>query len=66
MVFDLDGVAGVKLIVLVVRRVLLRLRDKLLVDRVHHPPLDPHDHGLVAGVADDNPLEDALRHSTFL
>jgi hypothetical protein len=43
-------------------RVLFRKRDELLVDRVHNPALDPNDHCLVATVADDDTLEDALGH----
>src|SRR5947199_404927 len=59
---DLDRVAGAVTIVLVVRGVLLRARDEFLVDGVHEAPLDAHDDRLVAGVADDDPLENAFRH----
>src|SRR5215471_4811466 len=49
-------------VVLVVRRVLLRAADELLVDRVHDPALDLHDDGLVHLVAHDDALQNTPRH----
>src|SRR5438270_662552 len=48
---DADGLARPEPVLLVVRGVLLRARDELLVDGVHDAPLDADDHRLVAGVA---------------
>jgi hypothetical protein len=36
------------------------MRDEFLVDGVHHAPLYPNNNRLVAGVADDDTLKDAL------
>src|SRR5690606_15296251 len=59
---DLHLVAHLEAVFLVVGRVLLRPGDVLLVQRVHDPPLDPDDHGLVHLVADHGALHDASRH----
>jgi len=62
----LNGVAGVEPVVLVVSGIFLRMRDELLIHRVHHSPLDTHDYCLIADVTDDDPWQHALRHSIFL
>src|SRR3546814_20322595 len=50
----------------VVCRELLRAGDELLVQRMHDPPLDGHDHRLVALVADDGALQNSPRHRFLL
>src|SRR5919106_6072814 len=59
-------VADLEPVVLVVGGVLLRPRDVFLIQRMHEPPLDPDDHGLVALVADYGALHDAPRHGELL
>ncbi len=59
---DADGVAGLELVALVVRVVLLRAADDLPVQRVLHLALDQHGHGLVGLVGNHGPDEDALGH----
>src|SRR5215468_3252468 len=59
---DAHGVAGLEGVILVVRRVFFGSRDELLVDGMHDAPLDAHGHRLVARIADDDALEDSLRH----
>src|SRR5271165_2842378 len=49
-------------VLLVMRRVFFRTGDEFLVDRVHHPAFDAHDHRLVALVADHYALQYASRH----
>src|SRR5512132_34491 len=50
---DLDQVAGLAFVALVVRVILVRLDDDLAVDRMLRAPLDEHGHRLVHLVADD-------------
>src|SRR5215468_4827814 len=59
---DLDVLADLALegVGLVVRVVLLRPTDELLVDRVLDAAFDAHDDGLVHLVADDDAFEDSL------
>src|SRR3546814_13123626 len=46
--------------------ILLRPPDDLAVERVLHPPLDLHHHGLVGLVGHDGPGQNALRHGNSL
>src|SRR3546814_10116179 len=46
--------------------ILLRPPDVLAVERVLHPPLDLHHHGLVGLVGHDGPGQNALRHGNSL
>src|SRR5215470_10647479 len=59
---DGHGIADLAAVVLVMRRVLLRAANELLVDRVHDAALDADDHRLVRLVADHDPVEDAPGH----
>ena len=63
---DPHRVAGPVAVVGVVRSVFFRARHELLVQRVHDPALDAHDHGLVTGVADHDSLQNAFRHPLTL
>src|ERR1700722_18667899 len=57
-----DGIADLVAVLLVVRVILLRLADELLVDRMHHAPLHRDDDRLVTLVADHDALQNTLRH----
>src|SRR5688572_13420310 len=59
---DADGLAGLELVALVVGVILFRPFDDLAVERVLHPPLDLHHHGLVGLVGHDGPGQNALGH----
>src|SRR5690349_22224219 len=63
---DPHHIARRVLIALVVRVVVLRTADRLLVDRVREAAIDAHDHGLVLLVADDDALKSSLRHLNSL
>src|SRR3954464_1817834 len=63
---DPHGVAGPVAVVGVVRRIFFRARHELLVQRVHDPALDAHDHRLITGVADHDSLQNAFRHPLTL
>src|SRR4051812_1695440 len=60
--FDPHGVARLELIVLVVRVIVLRAADGLLVDRVGEATIDAHHDGLRLLVADDHALQSTFRH----
>src|SRR5712692_5217408 len=63
---DADHVARLDEVVLVMRGVVLRAHDELLVDGMHDAPLDAHDHRLVPRVSDGHTLKDTLRHRSSL
>ena len=53
---DPDNITVAVPIILVVRSEFLRMGDEFLIDRVHDPALDTHDHRLVTSRADDHTL----------
>src|SRR6185295_13775659 len=59
---DPHHVARLELVVLVVRVVVLRTADRLLVDRMGEAAIDTHHHRLGLLVADDNTLKGTFRH----
>src|SRR6476661_1499986 len=59
---DPHGVARLELVVLVVRMVVLRPADRLLVDRMGEAAIDAHHHRLGLLVADDHALKCTFRH----
>src|SRR5436190_21281703 len=59
---DPDHVARLELAVLVVRVVVLRAADRLLVDRVCEAAVDAHHHRLGLLVAHDHALKGTFRH----
>src|SRR5437868_4824626 len=59
---DPHHVARMELTVLVVRVVVLRAADRLLVDRMGEAAIDPHHHRLGLLVADDHALQRTFRH----
>src|SRR5207248_471708 len=62
---DPHRITGAVAVVLIVRRVFFRARHEFLVDRVHEAALDADYDRLVAGVADDHPLENASWHISY-
>ena len=60
--FDPDHVARLELVVLVVRVVVLRTADRLLVDRMREAAIDAHHDSLGSLVADDHALQSTFRH----
>src|SRR6185437_13211808 len=63
--FDPHHIAGLVRIGLVMRGVFLRARDELLVDGMHHAPLDTDRNGLVGFVGYNHAREDTLRHNSI-
>src|SRR5919204_1509301 len=59
---DPHHVARLELVVLVVRMVVLRAADRLLVDRMGEAAIDAHHHRLGLLVADDHALKGTFRH----
>src|ERR671935_1041520 len=59
---DPHHVARLELVVLVVRVVVLRAADRLLVDRMGEAAIDAHHHRLGLLVADDHALKGTFRH----
>src|SRR5689334_9634454 len=59
------GVARLELVVLVVRVVVLRTADRLLVDRMGEAAIDAHHHRLGLLVANDHALKLTFRHRSF-
>src|SRR6202171_2227592 len=57
-------VARLELVVLVVRVVVFRAANRLLVDRMGEAAIDPHHHRLGLLVADDNALKRTFWHTT--
>src|SRR5665213_4421378 len=55
-------VARLELVVLVVRVVIFRAANRLLVDRMGEAAIDPHHHGLGLLVADDDTLKRTFWH----
>src|SRR6185437_9557751 len=62
---DPHRIAGLVRIGLVMRGVFLRARDELLVDGMHHAPLDEDRNGLVGLVGYNHAREDTLRHNSI-
>src|SRR5438094_5431237 len=63
---DPDDVVHVVFVGLVVSGVFLGAPHRFLHDRMGEAALDPHHHGLVLLVADDDALQHALRHLSLL
>src|SRR6476660_7636584 len=59
---DPHHVARLELVVLVVRVIVFRLADRLLVDRMGEAAIDPHHHRLGLLVADDHALKRTFWH----
>src|SRR6201995_289778 len=59
---DPHHVARLELVVLVVRVIVLRSADRLLVDRMGKAAIDAHHHRLGLLVADDHALKRTFRH----
>src|SRR5882724_658526 len=59
---DPHRVAGLELIVLVMRVIVFRAADRLLVDRMGEAAIDAHHHRLGLLVADDHALKHTFRH----
>src|SRR5215510_14815105 len=59
---DPHHVARLELVALVVRVVILRTADRLLVDRMREAAIDAHHDGLGLLVADDHALQSTFRH----
>src|SRR5215475_9705955 len=59
---DPHRVARLELVVLVVRVIVLRAADRLLVDRMGEAAIDAHHHRLGLLVADDDALKGTFRH----
>src|SRR4051812_5541461 len=59
---DPDHVARLELVVLVVRVVVLRAANRLLVDRMGEAAIDAHHHRLGLLVAHDHALKGTFRH----
>src|SRR3954451_10848902 len=60
---DPHHVARLELVVLVVRVIVFRAANGLLVDRVREAAVDAHHHGLGLLVADDHALQRTFRHN---
>src|SRR5947199_9902135 len=59
---DPHHVARLELVVLIVRVIVLRAADRLLVDRMGEAAIDPHHNRLGLLVADDHALKRTFRH----